>query len=217
MPIHPTDLEIRSEFAFLEIQLNILKIEILLNKKANFNPDQPRDACGRWCIQGSSHVEVIRKDRTGDPKIDAKTDLLIDIVKEVVEEVGAGSGPLYGVYIHTNSAQRIRDLNLPGIGKDGVEQSFSAGDLVRYGLNGSIRTDVILRDAEGTNGRVLAIWDFKTGNARLTEARAAEIRAATGVGKDVPIIEIHILRGINVKQIISTLYQNRRRALLNNP
>ncbi|MEA1832416.1 hypothetical protein U8607_09990 [Methylobacterium durans] len=108
MTIHPTELEIRSEFAFLEIQLNILKIEILLNEKANFNPDQPRDACGRWCLQGQSHVEVIRKDRTGDPKIDAKTDLLLDIVKEVVQETGAGSGPLYGVYTYKFSATHPR-------------------------------------------------------------------------------------------------------------
>lgn len=57
---------------------------------------------------------------------------------------------------------------MPGIGENGVEQSFSEKDVVKYGADGSIRTDVIMRDA---NGRVIAIWDVKTGSAELTDAR----------------------------------------------
>ncbi|WP_336488498.1 hypothetical protein [Methylobacterium nigriterrae] len=201
--------QIDLELSYLNLKLKIIKLQSIVSTKANFNPDQPRDECGRWCLQGGSSVQVVRRDRTGDPKIDAKTDMLIDIVKEVVETMGPGAGPLYGIYVHTASGTRIRELDIPGIGKDGVEQSFSAGDLVRYGLDGSVRTDVILRDAQGTNGRILAIWDIKTGNARLTKARATEIRAGAGVGADVPIIEIHVIRGISVKQIISTLYRRK--------
>ena len=51
-------------------------------------------------------------------------------------------------------------MDLPGIGKDGVEQSFKLEDVVNYGVAGSIRTDVVLRDA---GDRVMAIYDVKTG------------------------------------------------------
>ncbi len=49
-------------------------------------------------------------------------------------------------------------MNIPGIGKDGIEQSFSLGDLVRYGLSDSIRTDALLRNDQ--TGEILAVWDI---------------------------------------------------------
>jgi hypothetical protein len=57
-----------------------------------------------------------------------------------------------------------------------VEQSFDAEVLTRYGMDGSIRTDVILRDDER---KIIAIYDVKTGNATMRPAREAEIRAKT--------------------------------------
>jgi hypothetical protein len=207
MPRSTSLLKVAFELSYLKLKLDLIRTQIALNTKANFDPDQLRDECGRWCGSNNGTVQVVRRDRTGNPKIDAKTDLLIDVLREVVNETASDSGPLYGVYIHSLAEKRIIELDIPGIGKDGVEQSFSAGDLVRYGLDGSIRTDVILREGRGTNGRILAIWDIKTGNARLTSTRAEELRINSGVDASVPIIEIHVIRGINVKQIISTLYQ----------
>jgi hypothetical protein len=93
----------------------------------------------------------------------------------------------------------MRELDLPGIGKHGVEQSFSAGDTVRYGLDGSVRTDIIYRDGRTSAAPIRAIWDLKTGRARLTSKRVGELRDAVGVDGSVPVIELHIDRGITVK------------------
>src|ERR1041385_8045717 len=68
-----------------------------------------------------------------------------------------------------------------------------------YGLDGSIRTDVVLRDPESPNSRPIAIWDVKTGGARLSGSRVTEIRDQVGVGTDVPVIELHITHGVTKK------------------
>jgi hypothetical protein len=67
---------------------------------------------------------------------------------------------------------------------------------VRYGSKGSIRTDVVLRN---DSGEVIAIYDVKTGNAYLDAARVRELRAKTGAGPNVPIVEMHISRGLSLK------------------
>ena len=56
---------------------------------------------------------------------------------------------LYGVLVHAEFARVVKALNLPGIGTVGVEQSFDSEGLARYGLDGSIRTDVVLRNESG--------------------------------------------------------------------
>ena len=146
-------------------------------------------------------ANITRNDRTGNPKIDGTTDKLINTLDAVSEIVGPGSGSLYGVAVHTEFARSVRAQDLPGIGKDGVEQSFSLSDVARYGLDGTIRTDVVLRDPESNNDRPIAVWDVKTGGARLGGSRVREIREYLGVGSDVPIIELHVTRGISNKRI----------------
>ena len=144
---------------------------------------------------------VTQKDQTGDPRVDSKTDVILDVLREVIETSDPGQGSLYGIAIHAKVAARLRELDLPGIGRHGIEQSFSAGDLVRYGLDGSVRTDVILRDGRTAAAPIRAICDIKTGNARLTAARVRELRAAAGVDGSVPVIEIHVSRRISVKNV----------------
>ena len=73
-----------------------------------------------------------------------------------------------------------------------MEQSFDKDDLAKYGQDGSIRTDVVLRNARGI---IIAIYDLKTGNAIIAPPRARELRAMTRVGPDVPVIELHAVRG----------------------
>lgn len=140
-------LELEAGFAFLRLQLALVKLQRLA-AKANFRPDQPRDDRGRWTLVGGPGVVVTRNDRTGNPKIDRTTDLFVDMLKDVVVARGEGSGPAYGLAVHTDFAAQVRDLDLPGIGRDGVEQTFSMGDLARYGISGSVRTDVVLRDGQ---------------------------------------------------------------------
>lgn len=186
--------ELRLSLAFVALQL--------LDIKTGFRQDQPRGCEGRWC-GGSGSVAVLRKDKTGDPRIDAKTDEILDVSKEVVEDTEPGEGFLYGIEIHAKLAARLRELDLPGIGRHGVEQSFVAGDIVRHGLSGSIRTDVILRDGRTSAAPIRAIWDIKTGERGLSLSRVRALRAAAGVDDSVPVIEIHLLRGISVKSLIS--------------
>ena len=99
----------------------------------------------------------------------------------------------YGIRVHTEFARAVRDQNLPGIGKAGVEQSFGSDqEIKRYGYDGSIRTDVVLRNGSGD---IIAIFDVKTGNAIMEPATEAKYRHHTKVGPDVPIIIMHAVRG----------------------
>ena len=193
-----------------------------------YNPDQPRvpkgtPHGGEWTKDGGGDssdgssenggtnnseqryaaLTVERYDRTGDPLIDRTSDILFQTLlrdEELVERakvlLGKVGPALYGTLVHVAFATDVRSQNLPGIGQDGVEQSFSAQDVIRYGSNGSIRTDVVMRDDDGD---VIAIWDVKTGNAELTDDRRQEIRDEVGVSADVPVIELHICRGITCK------------------
>ena len=88
--------------------------------------------------------------------------------------------------MHVEFGRRVKELNIPGIREGGVEQSFSLGGGARYGLEGSVRTDVVLRDREGIP---IAVYDLKTGNARLTPSRVREIRDALG-RPNIPVIEL---------------------------
>jgi hypothetical protein len=146
-----------------------------------------------------AEVSVSRFDRTGDPRIDKTTETLMQTLGRAHTSVGESAGPVYGIMIHSAFGADVKRQNIPGIGKDGVEQSFSFSDTRRYGLDGSIRTDVVLRDPESPNSRPIAIWDVKTGGARLSGSRVSEIRDQVGVETDIPVIELHITRGVTKK------------------
>jgi hypothetical protein len=146
-----------------------------------------------------AQVSISRFDRTGDPRIDKTTETLVQTLARAHTSVGEGAGPVYGIMVHSAFGADVKRQNIPGIGRDGVEQSFSLNDTARYGLDGSIRTDVVLRDPESPNSRPIAIWDVKTGGARLSGSRVMEIRDQVGVGADVPVIELHIKRGVTKK------------------
>jgi hypothetical protein len=98
----------------------------------------------------------------------------------------------YGTEVHYAFAKTVRAMNLPGIGATGVEQSFDKEGEAHYGKDGSIRTDVVLRNEERN---IIAIYDLKTGNATIRPPRAEELRVMTGAGPDVPVIELHSTRG----------------------
>jgi hypothetical protein len=192
-------------YSIAELRLSLAFVAFdLLDIKAGFRPDQPRGCDGRWCGEGGS-LTVVRKDRTGDPRIDAKTDEILDVLNEVVESTEPGEGFHYGIKIHAKLAARLRELDLPGIGRHGVEQSFVAGDIVRHGLSGSIRTDVLLRDGRTSAAPIRAIWDIKTGEEGLSPRRIRALRAGAGVDDSVPVIEMHLLRGISVKSRVSVV------------
>ena len=130
----------------------------------------------------------------GDPRIVSTTVKLNTILAHVMDVVEPGSDALtpqeYGRLVHERLADTVRILGLPGIGYDDVETTFGGA---YYGAKDSVRTDVVLRDEAG---KVIAIYDVKTGMAEMRPARAAELRVKVGVDNSVPIYQLHILHGV---------------------
>ena len=143
-----------------------------------------------------AQITVQNNAKTGNPEIDQTTETLLQTLARIHAAAGDGSGPWYGTSIHLLFAADVRSQNLPGIGRNGVEQSFSLGDVAAYGEDGTVRVDVYMRDQDGN---IIAIWDVKTGGAVLTGARASQLRAESGVGAGAPVIELHVMRGATFK------------------
>jgi hypothetical protein len=93
----------------------------------------------------------------------------------------------------------VKSENLRGIGRGGVEQTFGPDPDARdapYGSKNSIRTDIVLRNEVGD---VIAIYDVKTGSASLGPRRVQELRKKTDASPRIPVIEMHIQRGLSLK------------------
>jgi hypothetical protein len=148
---------------------------------------------------GDQYAQKINNAVTGRPIIDRTTKFLPDVLDDIVRETGPGSGSRFGVKVHTEFGKRVRALDLPGIGQTGVEQTFKLNwsDFLYYGLAGSIRTDVVLRDPKRPDQLPIAVYDLKTGRAVLTPARVNEIREQIGLkdDDDVPFIMLHYVTG----------------------
>jgi hypothetical protein len=65
-----------------------------------------------------------------------------------------------------------------------------------YGSEDSIRTDTFFRDDADDPA---AIYDVKTGRATLRPGRVAKLREKVGAGPKIPVIEMHVLRGVSLK------------------
>ena len=129
---------------------------------------------------------------TGNYLIDKTSATLLLLLTQVVDRVGplgALSLSQYGTKIHTAFAAAVKAEGLPGVE---VEQSFGGS----YGAKGSVRTDVILRDASGA---IIAIYDVKTGDAQLEPWRVRQLRAKTGTTLGTYVFEIHPDRGVLLK------------------
>ncbi|GEP01124.1 hypothetical protein [Methylobacterium haplocladii] len=181
------------------LRLSVALFRLRLGIKAGFDPAQPRDEDGRWTDVGGGEARQSQRYKTGNPKIDATSDELADIVSHVANSLLHLKGAAFGTAVHLGSAEAVRALDLPGIGKHGVEQSFSLGGLVRYGLADSVRTDFVKRNGRGPTAPIMAVWDIKTGGARLTPTRVRQIRSELNIGDDSPVIELHVIKGIRVK------------------
>jgi hypothetical protein len=147
------------------------------------------DAYPEPLIPGAQYAQVVVQQNgavTGNPRIDRTTQRLLSVLADTIQSLGPGAGPIFGIRVHLEFGRRVEELNIPGIRDKGVEQSFSLGEGARYGLEGSVRTDVVLRDREGIP---IAVYDLKTGNARLTPSRVREIRDALG-RPNIPVIEL---------------------------
>jgi hypothetical protein len=139
-------------------------------------PTSESDATPDALRPGSKYAQI-NNAVTGNPVIDRTTDILLAVLQESVLAMGPGSGASFGTAVHVDFANRVRKLDLPGIGQEGVEQGFHLDlkGFIQYGLGGSIRTDVTLRDPRDPDQRPIAVYDLKTGNAVLTSGRVDEI------------------------------------------
>ncbi len=188
-----------------------------------YDPNQPRVPAGspeggQWTSGGGSTVGAVFADAgqvlsdaepdpiragaqyaqvnnapTGFSTIDETTDSLLKTLTQVSNSLPSGIGPMYGIAVHVEFAASLRMQDLRGIS---VEQSFNAGSVVRYGLDDSIRTDVVLRNDQGD---IITIYDVKTNTATIRPSRAEELRAQTGAARNVPVIEVHVRRGATRK------------------
>jgi hypothetical protein len=114
---------------------------------------------------------------------------------ETLEYLPTMSASQYGIAVHAAFGAAVSLQDLPGVGD--IERSFSL-DAVdpTYGMAGTIRTDLTLRDIQGD---VIAIYDVKTGNARMSSARADELREMTRSSPNTPVFELNVVRGVSRK------------------
>jgi hypothetical protein len=132
---------------------------------------------------------------TGISRVDKTTRALGEILERTMQTMNfipEWTPQAYGTAVHVAFGTAVRLAGLEGIGPRDVEHSYVDGRSADYGELGSIRTDVVLRNEAGA---VIAIYDLKTGGAKLTPAWMRTLRSKTGVGPNVPIIELHVLRG----------------------
>ena len=151
-------------------------------------------------MYAQTRIDIETSALTGISTIDDTTKKLTSTLVSVLDVVEHGPNltpQAYGSIVHTAFAAAVRIQALPGIGFSDVETTFG-GDY--YGSKGSIRTDVVLRNDIGD---VIAIYDVKTGESGIDPARAAQLRAKTGGGLSVPVIELSIRRGVTGKQMFS--------------
>ena len=133
---------------------------------------------------------------TKNEQIDQASFTLLAILTQVVDQIGPRSEltpAQYGTKVHTEFANTVRAEGLPGVE---VEQTFGLDPNDVYGAEDSIRTDVLLRDDAGN---IIAIWDVKTGNARLEPWRVRELRAMTNTTSDTYVFEVNPDRGVVLK------------------
>jgi hypothetical protein len=152
----------------------------------------------RWTVEGGIEVTTYDGFLTGIPTIDNTSEALSNILTKVMaglEYLPEMKPQTYGTLVHAAFGVAVRLANLPGVGD--IERSFSLEDSdPRYGLAGSIRTDVTLRNIQGD---VIAIYDVKTGDERISRPRADELRAKTRAAPNTPVFELNIVRGLSRK------------------
>ena len=194
----------KCELAGIKAELKYRKF-LRAAAKAGFNPEQPRDEIGRWTSEGGVEVTTSPGFLTGIQTIDDASMALSGVLvraMETVDHLPSMSPAMYGTAVHVGvSGAALRLEGLPGVGD--IERSFSldAADPY-YGLAGTVRTDVTLRNIQGD---IIAVYDVKTGERTMSRSRADELRTITRAAPDTPVFELNIVRGIRRKQAIGRI------------
>ena len=115
---------------------------------------------------------------------------LREVKQDAAEEAGIKAaevtlkGPVAGTRIHARFREFVEELGHPRLR---TEVSYLEGDVTWWGKRGSVRLDVV-EYADEYNEVVEAVYDLKTGAARLTESRINTI--LKHVRQNVPVIGI---------------------------
>src|SRR5690606_30240744 len=86
-------------------------------------------------------------------------DELQGAANRALKNVGDGKGAVHGIKVHSEFgtiANKIDNVT--------KEVSYKDGEVVHYGTKGSVRADAVVGDINNPS----AIYDLKTGNAKLT-------------------------------------------------
>jgi hypothetical protein len=134
-------------------------------------------------------IEVDPKALTGIPEIDRTTIALSERLAKVVDAFPGGSGPQYGIMIHTAFKASLLASPIPNVD---IEPTFGGTGI--YGSKDSTRPDVVLRN---TAGDIIAFYDVKTGERGIDAPRASEFR--TFSKPSAYVIELSLRRGILFK------------------
>ena len=93
---------------------------------------------------------------------------------------------VFGTRMHKLLRDEVEAAKIPGVT---AEESFIDGKAANYGEIGTIRTDVLLRDA---SGKIVAVWDWKTGmNLSMSPARIRDIQE--GVGTEYGLVPVRVI------------------------
>jgi hypothetical protein len=169
-------------------------------QKYGYSPDQPRVPAGssdggQWTT-GPQYAALTPKidpsALTGISQIDDVTKRLAQILQNVVNTLALlpGQPQRYGRLVHRVFAAAVIAEGIRGISPLDVERTFNLPPGYSE-FKDTVRPDVVLRNDIGD---IVAIYDVKTLDATLDPWRARELRAAAGVGREVPVIELHVGR-----------------------
>ena len=180
-----------TRYPFIGTVLNTLAVgsEGYLLYKAIFCNDQDAAAIltTGYLLTGNSAIAdtIDRSVPLFRTKIEQTNRLLNSLAKQAVNNVGPGSGNVYGTEVHTEFKNLIKSLGRLDLYP---EVSYLQGVPVKYGTPGSVRPDVVF----GTPEKPIALFDLKTGTSTLTATRIAQIRVHLPPGyTNIPIIEVH--------------------------
>ncbi len=120
---------------------------------------------------------------TAVAKMPSVMEQLQGAANDAVQNLGPGSGRIYGTLAHSEFADLVDSLGNPNLS---TEISYKGGVQVPYGTPGSIRVDVV----EGPLSAPTAVYDLKTGSSTLTPARIQQIQSHIPGGGDIPVQEI---------------------------
>lgn len=201
------------ELASIKAELKYRKL-LRTAIKANFNIHQLRDPLGRWTREDGVQVTTSLGFLTGIQAIDDTSAALSDTLMRTmstVERLPTMSPGVYGTVVHAAFGVAVRLRDIPGVGD--IERSFSL-DAVDpyYGMAGTIRTDVTLRNVQGD---IIAIYDVKTGDRPMSRGRADELRAKTRAAPNTPVFELNVVRGISRKHAMVRILKPWATASLN--